>query len=88
MIPEVKRPAVRRALYEAFGAQEFEDIRLLTVGHASALAFRTALRSKSHLLRIIMRSDGVSDPTRQFACMKIAAQAVARAGDIHASVFK
>jgi len=32
MIPEAKQPAVARALREAFGVNEFEDIRILTEG--------------------------------------------------------
>ena len=32
MIPEAKREAVARALREAFGVTEFEDIRMMTAG--------------------------------------------------------
>jgi hypothetical protein len=40
MIPETKHAAVARALREAFGVSEFEDIRILTTGLSSALVFR------------------------------------------------
>ena len=70
MIPEAKQPAVARALNEAFGVEEFEDIRRLTAGLTSALVFRIVVRRHPYLLRVITRTDDMSDPTRQFACMK------------------
>jgi hypothetical protein len=70
MIPEAKQPAVARALNEAFGVKEFEDICRLTAGLTSALVFRIVVRRHPYLLRVITRTDDISDPTRQFACMK------------------
>jgi hypothetical protein len=70
MIPEAKQPAVARALHEAFGVEEFEDICSLTAGLTSALVFRIVVRRHPYLLRVITRTDDMSDPTRQFACMK------------------
>ena len=75
MIPEAKTAAVTRALKEAFGVTEFEDIRLLTAGLTSALVFRIVVRGHPYLLRVITRTDANTDPTRQFTCMKIAAEA-------------
>ena len=75
MIPEAKQPAVAHALGEAFGVNRFEDIRLLTGGLTTALVFRIVVRGNPYLLRLIMRTDALNDPTRQFACMKIAAEA-------------
>jgi aminoglycoside phosphotransferase (APT) family kinase protein len=75
MIPEAKNAAVTRALREAFGVSEFDDIRILTNGLSSALVFRIVVRGTPYLLRIITRTDAMSDPTRQFACMKTAAAA-------------
>src|SRR5262245_18237953 len=75
MIPEAKTAAVARALQETFGVTEFEDVRMLTSG----LSFPTALilcmlvRGHPYLLRVITRTDAPTDPTRQFTCMKIAA---------------
>jgi hypothetical protein len=54
MIPEAKQPAVARALNEAFGVEEFEDIRRLTAGLTSALVFRIVVRRHPYLLRVIM----------------------------------
>lgn len=75
MIPETKLIAVKHALQVTFGVSEFEDIRILTAGLTSALVFRIVVQGNPYLLRIITRTDAMSDPTRQFACMKIAAEA-------------
>jgi hypothetical protein len=75
MIPESKNAAVARGLQEAFGVTEFEDIRMLTAGLSSALVFRVVVRGCAYLLRIITRTDAMSEPTRQFGCMKSAAEA-------------
>lgn len=75
MIPEEKKPAVERALRESFGVASFEDIRKLTTGLSSALVFRIVVRGRPYLLRVITRNDAMSDPTRQFACMKSGADA-------------
>lgn len=75
MIPEEKKPAVERALRETFGVNSLEDIRKLTTGLSSALVFRIVVRGRPYLLRVITRTDQMSDPTRQFACMKSGAEA-------------
>jgi aminoglycoside phosphotransferase (APT) family kinase protein len=75
MIPEEKQTAVKRALVEAFGVQEFEDIALLTGGLSPALAYRILVKGKPYLLRLSMRTDAYADPTGQFAVMKTAADA-------------
>jgi aminoglycoside phosphotransferase (APT) family kinase protein len=75
MIPEAKNAAVVHALREAFGATEFEDIRMLADGFTSTRVFRIVVRGCPYLLRVCMRTDGRNEPTRQFACMKIAAEA-------------
>jgi aminoglycoside phosphotransferase (APT) family kinase protein len=80
MIPQAKDAAVARALREAFGVSEFEDIRMLTAGLSSALIFRIVVCGCPYLLRVITSTDatvgpGRGDPTRQFACMRQAAEA-------------
>src|SRR5260370_14820455 len=75
MIPEAKNAAVARALQAAFGVTEFEDIRMLTAGLSSALVFRIVVKGRPYLLRVITRTDAISDPTRQFACMKAGEEA-------------
>ncbi|WP_437730499.1 phosphotransferase [Sorangium sp. So ce1335] len=75
MIPDARQPAVARALRGAFGVDEPEDIRRLTGGLSSALVFRIVVKGHPYLLRVITRHDALSDSTRQFGCMKIAAEA-------------
>jgi len=75
MIPEAKQTAVAQALQAAFGVNEFEDISQLTVGLSSALIFRIVVRGRPYLLRVITRTDAISDPTHYYACMKPAAEA-------------
>lgn len=73
MIPENKLIAVKNALQETFGVNEFKDIKKLTAGLSSALVFRIVVKEKPYLLRIITHTDAMADPTNQFACMKAAA---------------
>lgn len=75
MIPQEKSAAVTRGLREAFGVTEFEDIHKMTKGHTSALVFRIVVEGRPYLLRIIMRTNSILGPTRQFTCMKAAAEA-------------
>lgn len=75
MIPEAKKAAVARALHEAFGVTQFENMRILTAGLSSALVFRIVVKGRPYLLRVITRTDAMNNPTRQFACMKSGAEA-------------
>jgi len=74
MIPEEKQPAVMRALHEAFGVNEYEDIRLLAGGLSSALAFKIMVKNNPYLLKIL-RKEMISDPANEFACQRSAAEA-------------
>ena len=90
MIPEAKKDAVARALREAFGVTEFEDIRRLTTGLSPALVFRIVVRGCPYLLRLITSTEaaagpGQGDQTRHFACMRKAAEVgIADRAAIHA----
>ena len=75
MIPQEKNAAVNRALREAFGIAEAEDIRRLTKGLSSDLVFRIVVKGSPYLLRIITRLNEQTDPARHFPCMKVAAEA-------------
>ena len=75
MIPTEKQSLVKRALEQAFGAREFEEIEKLTGGLSTALVFRIVVKGTAYLLRVIMRTDAFGDPTRQWECMKPAAEA-------------
>lgn len=74
MIPETKRPIVTRALKEAFGVNEVEDIQPLSGGLSSALAFKIIVRKNPYLLKI-MRTEVISDPKNEFTCIRSAAEA-------------
>ena len=79
MIPEVKKEAVARALQDAFGVSEFEGIERLTAGMSAALVFRIVVEGRAYLLRVVLNTTaalgpGQGDPTRQFACMRGAAE--------------
>jgi len=74
MIPESKQATVRRALHETFGMNEYEELRLLSGGLSSALAFKIVVRKNPYLLKIL-RTEIISDPAHEFACMQIAAEA-------------
>ena len=72
MIPEEKIAAVTHGLREAFGVQEFDDLRMLTKGNSTNRVFRIVVGGSPFLLKIGMRSD---DPTRHYTCMTSAAEA-------------
>ncbi len=71
MIPQEKIAAVTRALEEALGVTEFEDLRMIK-GLAASMVFRMVVRGSPFLLKISTRA---SDPERHYACMRAAAEA-------------
>lgn len=75
MIPDSKRESVEHALQQTFGIRTPEAIELLTGGMSSALVFKILIRGAPYLLRLTMKNDVFSDRARQFACLKIAADA-------------
>jgi Ser/Thr protein kinase RdoA (MazF antagonist) len=75
MIPEAKQPAVARALDQAFGVHEIDDIRPLTGGLSTARVFRIVVRSEPYLLRLTMPGAPAGDPAGQLASMQTAAEA-------------
>ncbi|MFZ1041662.1 MAG: phosphotransferase [Anaerolineales bacterium] len=85
MIPEAKQPAVRRALHKVFGVNEPEELRLLTGGLSSALAFRIVVIKNPYLLKIL-RTEVISDPANEFACQQAAAEAGIAPRILYASV--
>src|SRR5262245_19759706 len=75
MIPDSKRPAIARALEQAFGLSEPEDIAQLTGGLSTARVFRIVVKGRPYVLRLILRDDALSESTRKFGCMKAGAEA-------------
>ncbi len=74
LIPETKQAAVEKALHEAFGVNEYEEIYPLTGGLSSALAFKIIVKNNPYLLKIL-RTQVISDPAHEFTCMQTAAEA-------------
>jgi hypothetical protein len=74
MIPDSKQSAVMCALHSAFGVNEYEHIRILSGGLSSARAFKIFVRKNPYLLKIL-RTEIISDPAHEFACMQTAAEA-------------
>lgn len=75
MIPDSKRAGVERALQAAFGVSEAEETRRMTAGLSSAVVLRVVVRGRPYLLRVITKDDAMNEPTRQFGCMRSAAEA-------------
>ena len=71
MIPEEKTAAVSRALREAFGAAEPDEIHEMNESVANPV-FRIVVRGSPYLLRINARA---GDVARHYACMHAAAEA-------------
>jgi aminoglycoside phosphotransferase (APT) family kinase protein len=71
MIPQEKSAAVARAVREAFGVEEFEDVRPLNHLGVTSAVFRIAVRGCPYLLRIVTRA---FDNSRHYANMRIAAE--------------
>jgi thiamine kinase-like enzyme len=86
MIPEEKKAVVSRALRITFGVDEFEQITPLTAGLSTALIFRMVVLGKAFLLRIIMRTDAMGDPTHQINCLKAPVEAGLAPKLLYASV--
>jgi aminoglycoside phosphotransferase (APT) family kinase protein len=85
MIPETKQSIVKHALNEAFGVNEFEDIQPLAGGLSSARAFKIVVRKNPYLLKI-MRTEVISDPKNEFACIQAGAEAGIAPRILYASV--
>jgi len=75
VIPESKQSAVSRALDEAFGVHEIDEIRPLTGGLSTARVFRIVVRNQPYLLRLTMPGAPAGDPAGQLASMQKAAAA-------------
>lgn len=72
MISQEHSEAVARALNQTFGVTRFDDIRRVSRGPNSNLAYRIVVQGSAFLLRINTRK---GDPKRQYLCMHAAAEA-------------
>ncbi|HEY5008422.1 MAG TPA: DUF2239 family protein, partial [Caulobacteraceae bacterium] len=74
-IPNERREAVLRAVEAAFPGAAVEKLEPVTGGASGALIFKATVRGGDYLLRLETGRDGFRDPERQYACLKIAAEA-------------
>jgi aminoglycoside phosphotransferase (APT) family kinase protein len=74
-IPFPKREAVLRACQNAFGAAAIHSVERISKGASGAGVFKLTIDGRNYLLRIEGPSDGFRDPDRQYACLRIAAEA-------------
>jgi len=75
VIPFDRREAVQRGLEAAFPGAAVESIAVVTGGASGALIFKIRVGGGDCLLRLETARDGFRDPERQYACLKIAAEA-------------
>ena len=75
LIPNTKQQAVETALQAAFQTTTMDSITLLTGGLSSALVYKMMVAGKPYVLRLVMQTDALNDPARQYTCMQLAAAA-------------
>jgi hypothetical protein len=73
LIPESKLEAVEKALQQAFHTTTVGSIAPLAGGLSSALVYKIVVRDTPYVLRLIMNINPLSEPARQYTCMKLAA---------------
>jgi aminoglycoside phosphotransferase (APT) family kinase protein len=76
LIPGSKLQAVENACEAVFGNQTIEACQLITTGLSSALIYKVTVAAKHYLIRVIMHIGEYSDPGREYACMKAAADSI------------
>ena len=71
--PITHRPAVRRALAEAFGAAPIQSLEPISGGLSGSGVWRVRVAGGTSILKVEPPPDGLFDPHRLYACMQIAA---------------
>jgi hypothetical protein len=74
-IPRDRREAVLRALEAAFPGVSIDKVEAVAGGASGALIFGVTIAGADYLLRLETARDAFRDPERQYACLKIAAEA-------------
>ena len=75
ILPPDRRPAIDRALLAAFGSTTLDAVSPVSGGLSGAGVYRLEMGGTAYLLRLDGPRDGMRDPARSQACMKIAAEA-------------
>jgi aminoglycoside phosphotransferase (APT) family kinase protein len=74
-IPFDRRGAVQRAVQAAFPQAEITAVAPVLGGASAARVFRLTVDGGDRLLRVEGAVDAIRNPTRQYACLRIAAEA-------------
>lgn len=75
LVPPAKHDAVAQAFRAAFGTASIEDATPLAGGGSSAVVFKFVVKTRPYVMRVILNVHALNDPARQYACLKIAAEA-------------
>jgi hypothetical protein len=75
VIPLDRREAVLRAIEAAFPGAVVDSAEVVVGGASGALIFKITVQGGDYLLRLETGRDAFRDPERQYACLKIAAEA-------------
>lgn len=74
-VPSIHQDAVTHAVRTLFGSAPIEAIAPMRAGLSGAFVGRLTVRGRCYLLRVEAHRDALRDPARQYACMRIAAEA-------------
>jgi len=75
ILPAHKLQAVETALQQTFGTPSVEAIELMTRGLSPALVYKIQVNGKAYILRLVMATNELVDPAREYACLQAAADA-------------
>lgn len=75
ILPPHKLPAVENALQQTFGTTTVASIELMTRGLSPALVYKIGVNDKAYILRIVMATNELVDPAREYTCLRMAADA-------------
>lgn len=74
-IPPHKLPAVENALLQTFGTTTVDAIELMTRGLSPALVYKITVKDQAYILRLVMVTNELVDPAREYTCLRAAADA-------------
>ncbi len=86
LIAEPRRAAAQRALAAAFPGEAVQAAEPTAWGASGAGVFKLTVGGRAAILRLDGPPDGLRDPARQYACIRIAAEVGAAPALLHADV--
>lgn len=75
ILPPHKLKVVEAALQQTFGTPAVEAIELMTRGLSPALVYKIQVNGKAYILRLVMATNELVDPAREYTCLRAAADA-------------